>query len=210
METYTKTDIFWHNLVYAATRFKRSKDIKTDPDRKSRRHWRPSLKKCILATWQPPPDNRMPDSYISGLSQELTEEAHFVSAYLQLPVELIDIIEDFLSPTDIACLRQTCCALQNINRAYRCPPVRDLSPLQLFSLRRRLDRDSFPVLCQLETSNQLPHKLVACSACLTLHKRKFFEDEQLFETPAQTRVCKASRYVFEVAGQSRDSASTLH
>ena len=133
-----------------------------------------------------------------------------MSAYLQLPVELIDIIEDFLSPTDIACLRQTCCALQNINRAYRCPPVRALSPLHLFSLRRRLDRDSFPVLCQLETSNQLPHKLVACSACLTLHKRKFFEDEQLFETPAQTRVCKASRYVFEVAGQYRVSASTLH
>jgi hypothetical protein len=205
----TGTRVFWHDLVYTVARFRRSKTIKTDPSRNSRRHWRPSLRKYILALSQPTPEHPAPQCSPDGILQQRTTEGAFLSPYMRLPVELIDIIEDLLSPTDIACLRQTCRSLRNIDRAYRYSSIRDLSPIHLYSSRRRLDRDTFPLLCLLETLKQLPHKLVACNACLTLHKRELFEDEQLSQTLALIRVCKASQYVFEVNGHYKVSASTL-
>ena len=146
-------------------------------------HWRQSLNLVLLksGSWSP---NDKPSR------SKRTENTEKLSNLLQLPRELRHFIEEFLSPSDAICLRQTCQQLRYESLDW--VDVLSLNAMHLHSPRERFDRDSFSGLCSMETNGQLRHKLAACRFCLTLHSKKAFVVDHLTQ-PSSSRACSASR-----------------
>ena len=159
-------------------------------------HWRQSLNFVLSksGSWSP---NDKPSR---------SEHTEKLSNLLQLPKELRHFIEEFLSPSDAICMRQTCQQLRY--ELLDWVNVFSLNAMQLHSLRERFDRDSFSGLCSLETNGQLSHKLAACRFCLTLHSKKAFVVDHLTQ-PSSSRACSASRLRYLVCGHFWADPSSL-
>lgn len=152
-------------------------------------HWRPSINSLL----------RMPDARLcrwDGPGDAEYSHEHCRSQYLDLPRELQDIIESYLSHADLLCLRQTCTLQRrgdSFAHTHSALTFQLVEPLQIFSYRSRLDREYYPLLCELETNPRLIEKHAACSFCHTLHPTKSFTKSQLTRPPSVRRCSLALR-----------------
>ncbi len=118
------------------------------------------------------------------------------------------MIGEYLSPVDLFCLDRTCRKLRQ--QSSRPTDLRDIGqePLQMHSLRARLDREHYPQLCHMETEGALFPTVAACSFCMDIHPRACFTSEQLGTTP-HTRRCTSSIGDILICGDYRTSAEEL-
>ena len=153
-------------------------------NKQSSLHWRPSVNKLLSSSeWKTPAQpNRLP------IAQTL----------LDLPKELRHQIEEYLPWIDAICLRRTCQRLRY--ESLNSIEVLSLNYRELYSLRKRLDRDHFSILCELEKSAKLNDRLAVCSFCLSIHTRKKFFSSQLSISP-QSRQCAAVFRRYLVCGR---------
>lgn len=152
-------------------------------------HWRPSINSILRM-----PDVRLrraSEDHVSGRSNE-----HTRSRYLDLPRELQDIIESYLSHADLLCLRQTCSQQRrgdSFARNHSAFTLQLVDPMQIYSYRSRMDREHYPLLCALETHPRLIKTHAACSFCHSLHPIKSFTRPQLSRPPSSRRCALALR-----------------
>lgn len=166
------------------------KIIATSSDCLSGPHWRQSIN-IVLSNL------RVSDGHCESVQRNIPEITHGTSKLLDLPKELRHLIEENLPRADAVCLRQTC---QKLQHESKWPvAVSDLSARQLYSLRKRLDRECFSILCALEDDNKLGNHTAACSFCLSLHEKKKFPTYQL-KLPPQERVCTAVSKRYLICG----------
>ncbi len=83
-----------------------------------------------------------------------------------------------------------------------------LDARQQYILRKRLDHDHFPIMCDLERHGQLRGLMACCSFCLTLHKRNEFASAQLKVAP-EDRICRATAKEYLILGAIRTCPAAL-
>ena len=176
-----------------------------DPERNLRRHWRPSLHKYSLPPLKPTKRHLSLASFLRHTQNRRGQSTAVAPPYLRLPLELRALVECFLTPADLVCLQQTCRQLRN--EVYGSPGVRDLAPVHLYSLRRRLDRESFPLLRELESAQKLPYNVAVCKPCLTFHNTSYLCYEHWPDRSSLT--CWMSSRRFVICGSYCATASTL-
>ena len=196
----------WPNRITTSIRrisLTRSPD--NDPERNLRRHWRPSLHKYSLPPLKPTKGHLSLANFLRPTQNRRGQSTPGAPPYLRLPPELRALVECFLTPADLVCLQQTCRQLRN--EVYGSPGVRDLAPVHLYSLRRRLDRESFPLLRELESAQKLPYNVAVCKPCLTFHSWSYLRYEHWADRSSLT--CWTSLRPFVICGSYCASASTL-
>ncbi|KAK5170180.1 uncharacterized protein LTR77_004765 [Saxophila tyrrhenica] len=170
-------------------------------------HWRPSIN-ALLASWNVL--RRLPA--ISPGHEEPTQITS--SGYLLFPDELHHMVGEYLDPADRRCLVQTCTELRNaeLRNASRISEKsmfgRPLDPISSHKLRRRLDRDDFPMLCSLELTDHPDENMLACNFCLSLHHRRRFSRDQRNALPWEGD-CLASTPKHLICGKYHASAYEL-
>ena len=168
----------------------RKKAVEVDSQKHAGPHWRPSINELLFHSGSWTCHSTIPPT-------KETDVSNTFSRLLALPTELLQQIEECLAPSDAVSLRQTCRKLRY--EALYLFEVPFLDFLDSQSLRKRLDRDYFSVLCVLEHNGQLNHKLAACSFCLSIHGTKQFPAEQL-KFPPQLRECSAAAREYRICG----------
>lgn len=178
-----------------------------DADRNVRQHWRPSLKAFSL------PPRKSSDGCPNLREHLLTRQFScrdvptFNFRYRCLPPELRALVESFLSPADVNCLAQTCRKLRE--ETYGVLSARELDGLQKYSLRRRLDKDGFQLLCMMEEEGYLADGMAVCASCLRIHEKgKFLEDDSR-QVESCERRCTISHHIFQICGCYESSISEL-
>lgn len=173
----------------------------TPPKRGHGPHWRPSINRLLQST----------PLELPKTCRVRSKKSCDRSPYLELPQELQDIIESYLSSADLLCLRQTCAAQRHAESVSHINPAFDLPftmSLQVHSLRARLDRDYYHVICEHDNILLLSDRHYACSFCHTLHSWKHFSQAQVLKPP-QNRRCKFVLRNYLVCGNYWTSPTDL-